>query len=238
MAGLITLVASACERRAHDFDNCPPGLVLRVSGDLYGCFCDADLDGDTIITDEEARTRPVISSRGALYQSCDTQDWVPEGYVFFIGPGFAPVPSICRVNGESNVFVIEDTVSCANCDCDGTCIGGPCLERCGAHESGCAPSEFCSSLGTCESCGMTRQCGAGCGPCLDGSMCVDGQCTGLVRCMVEPSGFCSESAPTWCPVSAAFFRPGDACGCDLTFPCDAATYRTQYYGSVEYPRSR
>lgn len=245
LVGCVAVVGITCdtERMPSDFDSCPLTLPRATVNNAPVCVCNADRNHDMIISEEELATRPVLTAGKAVFQGCNPDDWVPTGYTYVVAGMPFSVPEVCKVLGEPSTFITHTSVQCADCDCAASCIPKPCQDRCKTTARGCASSQFCDERGQCTSCvpfgtaerGVTRDCGGGCGPCRDGSMCVDGACTGWVRCMVKPSGLCSEKAPTWCPYLAGTIAPGSQCGCYLTFQCGSmGLFSTTYMGTIEF----
>ncbi|MFO0589868.1 MAG: hypothetical protein U0441_20170 [Polyangiaceae bacterium] len=245
-----TFFAWACERGAADFDSCPSGLLRTIlDGSSPVCACEADTNGDKVITDEEQANRAMAVAGDLVFVSCNSDDWVPEGYFFAPGDGrIIQVPEICKVSGQPNVYVTHESIECTACDCGQSCVPEACLERCNVADTGCDDGSYCAASGECLACAAAgtgtgaRECGGECGGCPDDSMCVDGVCTGLVRCLVKPDGVCSEKAPTWCPYSllalgaTGAWVSGYSCSCTLQFTCNEGcngTYQTTYPGTIE-----
>lgn len=229
----LLLLGSDCSRRPEDFDSCPSGLVRTFVDGTPACACNADTDGNGIISEEEFVSRQVIASSDVLSRGCSSDDWVVEDGVFFVGGQLIPAPQLCEVVGDERDFLGNGSLQCVSCDCSGPCIPSACETTC-AETRSCPSGEYCGREATCAQCGSNRECGAGCGACADGSICIDGRCSGLVRCSINPTGFCSERAPTWCPLPAFENRRGARCFCDLSFQCGSAgLFRTVYSGFVE-----
>jgi hypothetical protein len=235
----LLLLAACWMREEGDFDSCPPTMVRTLLGDAPVCACSADQDGDHQLTEQEIAQRPMMRAGDLWFQGCNADDWVPAGFLFLVARPDGPpvsmlVPEICKVAGEPNTYVGHEGVTCEACDCATSgCLAPACAATCGVSEAACGGGgTFCGDSGGCEPC--EDRCGGSCGPCADGSMCVDGTCTGLVRCIVTPSGPCTEKAPTWCPLDARTVAAGAPCSCSFQFPCGSAGFwQATWTGQVE-----
>lgn len=245
--GVFLLLGTHCEREENDFDSCPPEMKRATIDGASLCACDLAQYGHADAGAEQERQAMVAGDLS--FKGCNADDWVPEGYMFAFPDGrVIQVEEICKVADGTNTYVTHGDTSCMDCDHDGlACVPEPCWKKYNVYDSGCGFGEYCSPNGTCKACaalgegkpGGPLECGGECGGCPDESMCVNGVCTGLVRCVVNPTGTCSEKAPTWCPIVipvGAGPISGMPCSCALQFECNSGcngTYQTTYYGSIE-----
>lgn len=210
-----------------------PGGSARDSrqGDL--CVC-KDRQGQLVST-----------IHGLSYPACDpsldTRDAQGGWHRFDIfadtGQGqLTPVGSIntevfCAVDAgnEPVTYLERDETSCQSCDCESFdgCIPGGCRRVCGDTRQ-CAPGQTCLANGTCAECGFAPgqiQCGGGpdgCGSCPADTMCIEGFCSAVRRCVISP-GFCD--VPEWCPLdirpspqNPSGYSPLDGEPCYCLFP--------------------